>query len=58
MNINFSSLSLIFVDIDEVKVTYCIDFEFECVPSIGVLLTPGIVSQCDFHNGYFYILGI
>ena len=35
MNINSSYLYLIFIDIDEVKVTSWIDFELYCVPSAG-----------------------
>ena len=54
MNINFIYLYLIFIAIDEVKVTSWIDFELGCVPSVGVLLTLGIGFQYECHNGYFH----
>ena len=57
MNIFLSSLYLIFIDIDEVKVTSWIDFELYCVLSSGVLLTPGIGFQYECNNGYFHLGG-
>ena len=54
MNINFIYLYLIFIAIDEVKVTSWIDFELGCVPSVGVLLTLGIGFQYECHNTYFH----